>query len=213
VAARCERRSPRPPCVREGPAGGPAAPATALAGRQLTATAVRRAGGGSRPSRRGVSGRPLGPGQGAPGPGPDGRERPLRPGRGHSEPAPAARPRRPRWRAGRYFQRSPRRPVWSPCRARRAAGTRRPRKATPAARRVRRPPGHGACLGHRVRPSQYVNIRHCQTRGRRALRPNLLLLVPEPAPEATPGPFSPTCWGEVKAAPSWRAPRWPSLGP
>ena len=35
-------RSHRPLCVRDGPAGGPAAPATALAGRQLTATALTR---------------------------------------------------------------------------------------------------------------------------------------------------------------------------
>ena len=35
-------RAHRPLCVRDGPAGGPAAPATALAGRQLTVTAVTR---------------------------------------------------------------------------------------------------------------------------------------------------------------------------
>ena len=40
MAARCERRSPRPLRVRDGPAGGPAAPATALAVRQFTVTAV-----------------------------------------------------------------------------------------------------------------------------------------------------------------------------
>ena len=34
--------SHRPLCVRDGPAGGPAAPATDLAGRQLTATALAR---------------------------------------------------------------------------------------------------------------------------------------------------------------------------